>query len=230
MPEKTKHRSAQIGTYATMIVGLLFLFLVVSQAGKYQKEGAVVTSAKERSTLMQARQSTLLKIGVKPVDPQQNPLAGMPAGVERSTVRTGRQEAHVVAQTRRHEIQEETTDMQRTLERALERSRRAAQQEAQSRPTPQPELTAQAKPTPVQEETSSSATAETKTRKYTIRPNETLYSIALKVYGNGNRWREILKANPDLNPNRMVPGKKLTVPQPDKPSAAYRRWATSNEG
>lgn len=34
-----------------------------------------------------------------------------------------------------------------------------------------------------------------KQRQYTVRPNDTLYAIALRELGDGNRWREIKKAN-----------------------------------
>lgn len=52
---------------------------------------------------------------------------------------------------------------------------------------------------------------------YTVRPGDTLYTIAERVYGEGQGglWRRILKANPGLDANVLRPGKTLVIPHPD---------------
>ncbi|MBF0546282.1 MAG: LysM peptidoglycan-binding domain-containing protein [Candidatus Riflebacteria bacterium] len=47
---------------------------------------------------------------------------------------------------------------------------------------------------------------------YIIQKNDTLAKIAKKVLGSSKRWREIAKANPKLNPNKLVAGHKIRIP------------------
>lgn len=67
----------RLGTAVTMIVGLLFLFLLISQAGKYHENGFIVEKAKERQliALENQRKKALLKIGVKPTAAQKRIIA-----------------------------------------------------------------------------------------------------------------------------------------------------------
>ena len=50
---------------------------------------------------------------------------------------------------------------------------------------------------------------------HTIRPGESLYSIAKRYYKNANRWRVIFDANRDVlgsDPDDLQPGTKLVIP------------------
>ena len=49
-------------------------------------------------------------------------------------------------------------------------------------------------------------------RYYTIAKGDTLYGIAKKYYGNGNRYPEIAKANGIKNPNIIHVGQKIIIP------------------
>lgn len=50
---------------------------------------------------------------------------------------------------------------------------------------------------------------------YVVRSGDTLSKIAGRVFGDEKRWREILKANPQVtNANRIFPGDSLLVPAP----------------
>lgn len=50
---------------------------------------------------------------------------------------------------------------------------------------------------------------------YVVRPGDTLSGIAGRVLGDTQRWREILKANPQVtDANRIYPGDSLVVPVP----------------
>lgn len=50
---------------------------------------------------------------------------------------------------------------------------------------------------------------------YVVRPGDTLSGIAGRVLGDAQRWREILKDNPQItNPNRIYPGDTLVLPIP----------------
>jgi len=42
--------------------------------------------------------------------------------------------------------------------------------------------------------------------------DRTFYDIAKKVYGDGDRWRLIAQANPEVNQARMLPGQQLIIP------------------
>jgi len=47
---------------------------------------------------------------------------------------------------------------------------------------------------------------------YRVRSGDTLSSIARRELGNADRWREIAKANPSVDPNRLKVGQALTLP------------------
>lgn len=50
------------------------------------------------------------------------------------------------------------------------------------------------------------------TNYYTVKKGDTLWAIAQKYYGNGNRYPEIAKANGISNPDRISVGQKLLIP------------------
>lgn len=54
---------------------------------------------------------------------------------------------------------------------------------------------------------------------HTVQPGETLWSISGKYYSSGYNWQDIAKANPTVNPDKMVPGTKLTIPKADQKTA-----------
>ncbi|WP_024880865.1 sulfite exporter TauE/SafE family protein [Methylosinus sp. LW3] len=47
---------------------------------------------------------------------------------------------------------------------------------------------------------------------YRIAAGDTLRGIAVKLYGDGARWKEILAANPRLDPRRLKPGETIHAP------------------
>jgi hypothetical protein len=47
---------------------------------------------------------------------------------------------------------------------------------------------------------------------YTIKKKDTLWSIAVKHLGNGQRYREILAANPGLDAKKLAVGKTIALP------------------
>ena len=49
-------------------------------------------------------------------------------------------------------------------------------------------------------------------RVYVVRKGDTLWSIADAYYGDGQRWRDILEANPGLEPTKMRVGQQLILP------------------
>lgn len=53
-----------------------------------------------------------------------------------------------------------------------------------------------------------------KVRTYTVASGDSLSVIAQKMYGNGNKWREIFEANKDVikDPNLIRPGMELKIP------------------
>lgn len=53
---------------------------------------------------------------------------------------------------------------------------------------------------------------------YTVKPGDTLSTIARDVLGNIDLWRAIAEANNIVNPNFIFPGQVLTLPEVTKPA------------
>ncbi|HLS75989.1 MAG TPA: LysM peptidoglycan-binding domain-containing protein [Nocardia sp.] len=49
-------------------------------------------------------------------------------------------------------------------------------------------------------------------RTYTVEPGDTLWAIAERFYGDGNRYQEIANASGVANPDLIHPGQVLTIP------------------
>lgn len=87
-------------------------------------------------------------------------------------------------------------------------------------PTPTVEATAPAAPsasvgatTPGSNSTPAlAASTRSGARTYTIKSGQTLSSVAAEVYGNQRFYVAILRANPNINPNRLRAGTKITLP------------------
>ncbi len=47
---------------------------------------------------------------------------------------------------------------------------------------------------------------------HTVRRGDTLWKLALRYYGDGQRWRDIAAANGGLEPTRLRVGQQLMVP------------------
>jgi 5'-nucleotidase / UDP-sugar diphosphatase len=47
---------------------------------------------------------------------------------------------------------------------------------------------------------------------YTVQKNDTLWKIAERHYGSGQRWQDIAAANPGVNPKKLAVGQVLTLP------------------
>ncbi len=50
-------------------------------------------------------------------------------------------------------------------------------------------------------------------RTYTVRKKDTLWSIAKRLLGDGQRWKEIVAANPGLDPQKLMPGQTIRLPE-----------------
>ena len=50
-------------------------------------------------------------------------------------------------------------------------------------------------------------------RTYTIKDGDTLWSIAQRMYGDGQRWVDIVRANPGLEPKKLRVGQEITLPR-----------------
>ena len=47
---------------------------------------------------------------------------------------------------------------------------------------------------------------------YTVRPDDTMWTIAEQWFGDANRWMAIARANPAINPDRLRVGQRLRLP------------------
>ena len=71
------------------------------------------------------------------------------------------------------------------------------------------------------------ATAATGT--YVVRAGDTLSGIASRLLGDGDRWREIVAANPGLDPKRLLVGKSISVPRGGEPARATPARSTPSK-
>lgn len=56
------------------------------------------------------------------------------------------------------------------------------------------------------------ATAETSPRSVRVEAGQTLFAIAREHLGDGARWRDLLDANPGLDPQHLRAGQTLRLP------------------
>lgn len=49
-------------------------------------------------------------------------------------------------------------------------------------------------------------------RTYTIAKGDTLWSIATREYGSGQKWKDIAQANPSVDPKKLAVGQQITLP------------------
>ena len=58
----------------------------------------------------------------------------------------------------------------------------------------------------------SKTTPAPKTNTYTVKRGDTLWSISIKYYGTGTKWRKIADANKIKNANKIRVGQKIKIP------------------
>lgn len=78
-----------------------------------------------------------------------------------------------------------------------------------SAPEPEPEPVAEQAAAPAAEEVPPPPPAA---QTYTVEPGDTLWVIAERFYGDGNRYQEIADASGIDNPDAINPGQVLTIP------------------
>ena len=76
-----------------------------------------------------------------------------------------------------------------------------------------PEVTLKEPTVMTADEENSSTTAKISGEKYKILPNDNLWMIAVRAYGDGYKWVEIAKANKLEDPNIIHVGNELKIPR-----------------
>jgi nucleoid-associated protein YgaU len=61
---------------------------------------------------------------------------------------------------------------------------------------------------------------------HVVKTGESFYTIARDVYGNSHYYPHILRANPNVNPNRLKPGMTIKLPPPSSVKPAESAGAT----
>lgn len=82
-----------------------------------------------------------------------------------------------------------------------------------------PRITRPADSTAAAAPTRKPATVESD-KTYRVRADDSLWRIADRALGNGERWKEILALNPGLDPSKLDVGTELKLPSGAKPAAA----------
>ncbi|WP_018599774.1 LysM peptidoglycan-binding domain-containing protein [Mycobacterium sp. 155] len=75
-----------------------------------------------------------------------------------------------------------------------------------------PELAAVEEPAPAPEPEPAAPPTAPEPRTYTVESGDTLWAIAERFYGDGNRYQEIANASGIANPDLINPGQVLTIP------------------
>ena len=84
--------------------------------------------------------------------------------------------------------------------------------ETSAEPAPEPEPTGNATSASAQPEPESMPQPPSQPDTYTIRKGDTLWSIAERVYGDGQRWVDIVRANPGIDPKKLRVDQTITLP------------------
>lgn len=79
-------------------------------------------------------------------------------------------------------------------------------------PEPVAEPAAVEEPAPTPEPEPAAPPPAPEPRTYTVEPGDTLWAIAERFYGDGNRYQEIANASGIANPDLINPGQVLTIP------------------
>lgn len=190
----------RFGTFLTMVVGVLLVFGFLSQAQQvYEAVYVEEAPSRERPSLSEQRQRELIVIGARP--PESAAASQQPLTPARGLV--GGAPLHTApAPTGSGHLPNLQHD-------PLPPAPAVEPSPFRAPPPPPP-------PGP---------------RYYTVRQQgETLYGIAKTIYGDGNQWRAIREANPSLeNPNRIFPGMRLVIPEPERMTPAFRAWLSRAE-
>lgn len=70
------------------------------------------------------------------------------------------------------------------------------------------------------------STASPRTVEYVVQPDDSMWTISKRWFGDATRWREIARGNPEINPDRLQVGQRLQLPAGnDTPSVGLNRAA-----
>ena len=67
-------------------------------------------------------------------------------------------------------------------------------------------------PEPETRPVSAGTPRSSRTVEYVVQPDDSMWTIAQRWFGDPNRWREIASSNPDINPHRLRVGQRLQLP------------------
>lgn len=76
----------------------------------------------------------------------------------------------------------------------------------------QPAVPAPAAPAPVAAQPAPQPAPAPAYQTYTVQKGDTLWKIAQRQYGDGQRWVDIVQANPGLEPTKMAVGQQIILP------------------
>ncbi len=194
MAENETTGGPHFAAFITMIVGLLLFFGMVSRVGKLAEPGGVLTF-NNRLDVETARQ--------KLEEERQKALALIGSGQSAAELNDALPRTTVPASGR--------TPPTAIKSAPAQTKPPAVTPVVPARPAlpPQPEANT-SRPRPAGSLTY---------RNYTVTAGDTLYRIAQNQMGDGNKWRDLLKANPSLKPQQLRVGQRLLVPVPSVPTA-----------
>lgn len=153
--------------------------------------------------------------------PPEPPAAEMPSGklLDKEVEEGETPEAPAAVTEEMPEPPAATAPEVATEEPPVEPSEPPAAPAAEEGPPESPDLAAttpEAPPSPAAEEPAAAVETPAATGgapgTYTIARGDTLGEIATRLYGDATRWRVIARANPGLDPNRLLIGQVIKLP------------------
>jgi nucleoid-associated protein YgaU len=190
--ERSNRRRLFLFSAATFLVSVMLL-AVILYGGNLNSHNSDIQEMQAEITMLEKENQAL-----------QNQLQGLKAEVANFAVSDTAETESI--QTAEQKVQEQTTQQNTTNSRSVQRN------EAHQNAVNQTQQTADNKPDDAQNETASeTVTADDNGLFHTVEEDDHLWGIAVRYFGNGFLYHELMKMNDLDSPDDIYTGQKLLI-------------------